>query len=584
MKLKISTKIISLIILAIMVSAVVGFIAIKQLGLVNDEIKDIGEAYMPTTEGLSKIEYNVLQQELALEKIAMSNAEYVSIQGEKKAELIKLFREEGKQIDEEITTLENAIKKEISILAKEEDKKKFEEFAKALEEIDAEYKKYEKDVETLFEGHSTVSGAQVESTVKEADKIGNEIEDLVLLVEKATDKAVKTAEELEHQAVIIVTAVTTVAGLILLIIGGLISYGIIRNIAKIVRILKEMAQGRGDLTHRIDINSGDEIQELAMWFNQFIVKLREIVVDIKQVSKTVSSSSQQLSSAVEESNASMANISNTVSEIATGMQENASAVEETTASVEEVAGSADLVARSSQTAVENTSNAQKNAERGSDAAKKIITSINEVSQSSIEVGKTISQLEVSSTQIGDILDIISGIANQTNLLALNAAIEAARAGEHGRGFAVVADEIRKLAEQSSTSAKEISDLVKGIQKKTTEVVNTVGEQEQKINITVEKTHLIAKSIDEILSSVNNVVGTINDIASSSEEQAAATEQMTKSMDSVSKVTDLAARNASEISSSIQEQVSTLEEIGATTEEIAAMAKMLDDRVEQFKTE
>ncbi len=584
MKLKISTKIISLIILAILVTALVGIIGIRQLGLVNDEIKDIDVAYMPTTEALSEIEYNVLQQELVLEKIAMSNTEYVSVQGEKKAELIKLFREEGKQIDEEIITLDNAIKKEISTITIAEDKKKFQEFEKALEEIDVEYKNYEKEVETLFEGHETVAGTEVERVVNEADKIGKEIEDLVVLVEKAMEEAVTTAEKLEGEAVWMVTATTSIAGLILLVLGSLISYGIIRALAKIIRVLKEMAQGRGDLTQRIDINSGDEIEEMAMWFNQFIGKLREIVSDVKQASQVVLSSTQQLSGAVEESNAAMSSISNTVTEIATSMQENASAVEETSASVEEVAGSAESVARTSQQTVEDTINAQKNAEKGSEAVKEIMASINDVSKSSVEVGKTISELESSSNEIGNILDIISGIAAQTNLLALNAAIEAARAGEHGRGFAVVAEEIRKLAEQSSTSAKEISTLVNGIQQKTTQVVNTVGSQEKKINLSVDKAKLIDVSIREILQSVNNVVFKINDIASSSEEQAAATEQMTKSMDSVSTATDQAARNASEIGSSVQEQVSTLEEIGATTEEIAAMAKMLDEKVNQFKIE
>ena len=584
MRLKISTKIISLVIMAILVSSLVGFIGIRQLSEINNEIKDINEAYLPTTEALSEIEYNVLEQELVLEKIAMSNVEYVSIQGEKKAELIKLFEEEGKQIDEEIITLENAIKKEILSLAIEEDKNKFKEFEKALEEIESEYKKYEKKVETLLEGHETVSGAEIETIVGEADKIGKEIEELLVLVEKATNQSVNKAQDLEHQAVIIVTAVTTVAGIILLVIGLLISFGIIRNIAKMVRMLKELAQGRGDLTKRIDVNTGDEIEEMAMWFNQFISKLREIVSDVKRASQTVLSSTQQLSAAVEESNAAMSSISNTVSEIATGMQENASAVQETTASVEEVSVSAQSVASTSQQAAEDTMNVQKSASKGSDAVKEIMSSISEVSIASVEVGKNILQLEGSSNEIGDILDIIAGIASQTNLLALNAAIEAARAGEHGKGFAVVAEEIRKLAEQSSTSAKEIASLVKGIQEKTVQVVNTVGDQEKKISLSVEKAKLIDENIKEILQSVNGVVNKINDIAASSEEQAAATEQMTKSMDSVSKATYQGAKNSSEISSSVQEQASTLEEIGATSEEISSMAQLLDDKVNQFITE
>lgn len=575
-KLKIKTKIVGLVIVSLIVAVLIGFIGLWQLSNINKELKSITEVYNPSVEKLTQLETSILKQKVEFGKYLYS----------RETNLDAKFLEQGKATEKIIKDLENFIKHEMSVLATENEKKKFEGFLKELEQIETEYKDHEKHAAELVvkKQQRGVTQQDVEGMEKETDQVLEEVAQLLEKLQKATEDAALYAKKLESTAVKVIVLTSLIAGALLLAFGLLVSVGIINNISKMVKMLKEIAQGRGDLTQKIEIESGDEIEEMATWFNQFITKLREIVYDVKQTSKTVLSSTQQLSGAVEESNASMTSISNTVSEIAVGMQENASAVEETTASIEEVAGSSESVARSSQKAVEDTANAQKNAENGNEAVKQIMRSINEVSQSSIEVGKTISQLEVSSNEIGDILNIISDISNQTNLLALNAAIEAARAGEHGRGFAVVAEEIRKLAEQSSDSAKDIAELVKGIQEKTNEVVTTVGSQDKKISLTVGKAQVIEQSINEILQSINNVVVRINDIASSSQEQAAATEQITRSMDSVSKTTDGAARSASEINSSVQEQVSTLEEIGATAEEIANLSKSLNDKVNQFKTE
>lgn len=587
MNLKIRTKIIGLVILAIAGTGVVGALGIMNLGLASVQIKDIAEAFIPTEEKLAEVNYNVLEQELALEKyvIARSNeyTEELRLDEKTQTELVNKIKEEDKLVEKEIAEIEEIINKEVSQLTNEEERKEFQKYSAQLKDIDKEYKNFNQKVTAnILNSEGEISAEIAEETITESDKIAKEIEELTVLVQKATDESVKAAEKAEQKAKVQVVGITICMGLLLLVLGGLICYGIISSINKMVQMLKELAQG--NLTHKVEVRTKDEIGEMAMLFNKSVEALKGMLLSVKQASQIILSSMQQLSGAIEESNASMSGISTSINEIALGMQENASAVEETTASVQEIAGSAESVASSSQKAVEETTSTQHSAEKGNEAVEQVIDSIMDVSQSSVEVSKTIGELEVSSNQIGSILELISGISNQTNLLALNAAIEAARAGEYGSGFAVVAEEIRKLAEQSNSSVKDISVLIKGIQQKTNQVVSTVTEQEQKIHQSVEKAEAIGHNVRDILQSVSSVVNRINDIASSSEEQAAATEQMSRSMDSVSKVSDKVARNAAEIGSSVEEQVSTLEEIGATTEEIASMLKMLDDKVNQFKTE
>lgn len=583
---KIRAKIIGLIVISVLVSIFIGYVGLRQINNINNILIQIKEVFNPLEENIAYMEIALINQEMHMEQYFLHASSESSNEFENKFKDVGNFFNDGKFFNEKLKAVETILQKGISgPITEEETKKLLREVLNNVKQIEKSHMEYQRVVEErIFSAVGDINETEKNAAQAQVGDIRLKLSDLLNKIVKVRDNKVNEAENLKNNAYKVILVVSIIASIFLVAIGVVIGVGIRVRIAKMVNMLREIAQGKGDLTRKININANDEIGEMAEWFNQFISKLREIIVDVKQTSGIVLSASQQLSTAVEESNNAMSSISTSVTEIATRMQENASAVEETTASIEEVAGSAESVARTSQQAVEDTVHAQRNAEKGNEAVNEIIKSINEVSQFSIEVRKTISELEVSSNEIGNILDIISGIADQTNLLALNAAIEAARAGEHGRGFAVVAEEIRKLAEQSSASAKEIANLVKGIQQRTVQVVNTVGVQEKKILISVEKARLIEQSIKEILQSINHIVTKVNDIAASSQEQAAATEQMTKSMDSVSKATDHVAKNAAEISGAVEEQVSTLEEIGAITEEMSAMVKVLNDKVNQFKTE
>lgn len=166
-----------------------------------------------------------------------------------------------------------------------------------------------------------------------------------------------------------------------------------------------------------------------------------------------------------------------------------------------------------------------------------------------------SRLEEDSDRIGEIIAVIDDIAKQTNLLALNAAIEAARAGEQGRGFAVVANEVRKLAERSSEATKQVTNIIKEMQKNTHQSVNAVVEG-------VAFSQKNGEAFDHIISMVNDTAHKVTEIAAASEEQAAQSSEVLYSIESISAATEEMAASSSETATTANALAQLAEELNA----------------------
>lgn len=317
------------------------------------------------------------------------------------------------------------------------------------------------------------------------------------LTVEASNAAAKNALTLG----VTVTGVT-VAILLLLSWSMVSSIGIALN--SLLRSLKDIASGDGDLTKRIEKKSNDELGDVVDWFNQFVDKLHHSISDVVGSIQPLTSLSADLGELTSE----------TLS--ITGDQNRAT--EAVSLVVEEMVSSVQAVSSHASSASEAANDADKAAKDGREIVNKTVESINGLAREVERAGEVIRKLETDTENVGTILDVIKGIAEQTNLLALNAAIEAARAGEQGRGFAVVADEVRTLASRTQDSTQEIQKVIEQLQTAARSAVEVMGQSKQRAQTSVEQAAQTGESLTAITERVEAINQMNMQIVSAAEEQ------------------------------------------------------------------
>jgi methyl-accepting chemotaxis protein len=278
-------------------------------------------------------------------------------------------------------------------------------------------------------------------------------------------------------------------------------------------------------------------------------------------------STSSLASGIVQSSASIEQMVRSVRTASTNVTVLADTVNSVSAAIGELAASITQVAGNAQEANTLSLVADTKARDGGKAVERLVESTREIANDISAIVEKMEQLGTASAQIGNIVEVIDAIADQTNLLALNAAIEAARAGEHGRGFAVVADEVRKLAESSASSTKEIGMLIKDIQAKTVEVVRSTTASGTKASTGLQMADLAGRAISDILDAVNDASQLIEQISKAAREQASGSSLIVNSVE--------------QMTSLMRESVNRLDEQDSGNQqmiEAIAMMRRLTERV------
>ncbi|MFH1767928.1 MAG: methyl-accepting chemotaxis protein [Candidatus Omnitrophota bacterium] len=355
-----------------------------------------------------------------------------------------------------------------------------------------------------------------------------------------------------------------------------------RPLNQVVDMFGKIAQGGGDLTKKISVASRDEIGQLASLFNKFVSTLHNMVSQVRNTSDKVNISSQNLSTTAQQMNTTSVDISNTIQQVSKGVSKQASKVESTVKIMEDMSSSVKQVASNVQTAAASSEKATNTAQEGGKLAGQAVERISIISEVIGSSAEVVKRFVGRSKQISEIVNVLTTIADQTNLLALNAAIEAARAGETGRGFAVVAEEVRKLAEGSAASAKDIGKLVSDIQSETSNAVSAMERGTREISQGTTIVNEVGRVLNQIVEANKEVSRVVNEIASASLRQLDGTKKVVEAVNEISTISEESASAAEEATSSTQEQTASMQEMASSAQELSRMALDLKDLVAKFK--
>ncbi|MCG8636584.1 MAG: methyl-accepting chemotaxis protein [Desulfobacterales bacterium] len=375
-------------------------------------------------------------------------------------------------------------------------------------------------------------------------KVGTTGTDWAMIVNAPLNKMLEGVNKMRNISILISGISLGLLGLLVFFLSRMV---IVRPVNNVIASLTDISQGEGDLTKRLDVNTGDELGKLAGVFNSFIEKLQHMIRDISGGVDTLSSSSTELSSISDQMSTGASHTSDKSGSVAAATEEMTTNMTSISAAMEESSINLNTVASSAEEMNATINEIAQSAEKARGISENAVSKAETSSQTMDELGGA-------AQAIGKVVETITDISEQVNLLSLNATIEAARAGEAGKGFAVVANEIKDLAKQTSDASMDIKDKINHIQK-------SAGVSQEGMS-----------EITGVIGNVNEIVATI---ATAVEEQSAATREIAENITQASS-------GIQEVNENVSQSSSVADEISKDISDVNQSAGDMADRSNQVK--
>ena len=408
------------------------------------------------------------------------------------------------------------------------------------------------------------------------------------LITKDRDRCIAGAREANDNGTAVyenVITTTIIVAVIVILLTCVCGFLLLRTISSSVDMvltnLRKIAQG--DLRIHLSTDSGDEFAQMADETNKMLENIRNMTKTIQKTAESVADASGTLTNTAEQSAHATQSVAQSITEVAEASHGQMDSVSEAKHQVHAFTRGLSDATSAIENVADDIEHTSQKAEEGNQLVVATVDQMNAIADTVVSSSEVVAKLGERSKEIGNIVEVISGISGQTNLLALNAAIEAARAGEHGHGFAVVAEEVRKLAEESQNASKQIGDLIRAIQEETEEAVTAMETGRIEAEKGRENVAATGEGFSEILSMIRRIQENAGSIKATMDDLGQRAEKIDTATGEIHEAASKVASESQTVSAATEEQAAGMEEIAASSRGLSDMAHELNTAAAKFKT-